>query len=197
MMLFTWPVSVTMPASTRSVMCAPFSCGSVLSRFSTMVVIALSSVLTWARSAAGTTCSSFRTPLTCSTPLATSAAAILASSESKMAAADVAKGVEHVKGVRNELQVVPAAERAQINTDDKAITTMVEKRLKTDPQLKSAHITARVDAGIVTLTGHVKDIMLSSRASEILGDVPVVKAVRNDLTYKQQRTSSAAPAAQK
>ncbi len=119
------------------------------------------------------------------------------SEEAKMAAADIAKGVEHVKGVRNELQVVPAAERAQVNTDDKAITTMVEKRLKTDPQLKSAHIAARVDAGIVTLTGHVKSIMLSSRASEILGDVPGVKAVRNDLTYQQQRTSSTAPAAQK
>jgi len=118
------------------------------------------------------------------------------SEEAKMAATDLAKGVEHVKGVRNELQVVPAAERAQVNTDDKAITTMVEKRLKTDPQLKGAHITARVDAGIVTLTGHVKDIMISSRASEILSDVPGVKAVRNDLTY-QQRTSSAAPAAQK
>ena len=118
------------------------------------------------------------------------------SEEAKMAAADIAKGVEHVKGVRNELQVVPAPERAQVNTDDKAITTMVEKRLKTDPQLKSAHITARVDAGIVTLTGQVKSIMLSSRASEILGDVPGVKAVRNDLTYQQQRTSSAAPAAQ-
>ncbi len=118
------------------------------------------------------------------------------SEEAKMAAADIAKRVEHVKGVRNELQVVPAPKRAQINTDDKAITTMVEKRLKTDPQLKSAHITARVDAGIVTLTSQVKSIMLSSRASEILGDVPGVKAVRNDLTYQQQRTSSAAPAAQ-
>ena len=118
------------------------------------------------------------------------------SEEAKMAAADIAKRVEHVKGVRNELQVVPAPKRAQINTDDKAITTMVEKRLKTDPQLKSAHITARVDAGIVTLTSQVKSIMLSSRASEILGDFPGVKAVRNDLTYQQQRTSSAAPAAQ-
>jgi len=98
--------------------------------------------------------------------------------------------------VRNELQVVPAPKRAQINTDDKAITTMVEKRLKTDPQLKSAHITARVDAGVVTLTGQVKNIMISSRASEVLSAVPGVKAVRNDLTY-QPRKSSAAPATQK
>lgn len=118
------------------------------------------------------------------------------SEEAKLVAADIAKGVEHVKGVRNELQVVPAAERAKVNTDDKAITTMVEKRLKTDPQLKGAHISARVDAGIVTLTGQVKSIMMSSRASEILSDVPGVKAVRNDLTY-QQRSSSAAPPAQK
>lgn len=114
------------------------------------------------------------------------------SEEAKTAAADVVKSVEHVKGVQNELQVVPPAERAQVTTDDKAITEMVHKRLKSDPQLKGAHITARVDSGIVTLSGQVKSINISSRASEVLSNVPGVKAVRNDLTY-QQRTSGVAP----
>jgi hyperosmotically inducible protein len=116
------------------------------------------------------------------------------SEQAKMAAAQTVKGVEHVKGVRNELQVVDPAERKQVDTDDKAIMTMVEQRLKKDPELKSAKINARVDSGIVTITGEVKSLMISSRASEILSDVPGVRAVRNDLTYAP-RTSQAPAAA--
>ena len=112
--------------------------------------------------------------------------------EAKMAAGEVAKRVEHVKGVRNELQVVPPADRPKVDTDDKAIMSMVEQRLKEDRQLKSAKINARVDGGIVTLTGEVKSLALSSRASEVLSDVPGVRAVRNDLNY-EPRSSSVTP----
>jgi hyperosmotically inducible protein len=114
------------------------------------------------------------------------------SEEAKMAAGDVAKRVEHVKGVRNELQVVPSADRPRVDTDDKAIMSMVEQRLKEDRQLKGAKINARVDSGIVTLTGEVKSLALCSRASEVLSDVPGLRAVRNDLNY-EPRSSSIAP----
>jgi hyperosmotically inducible protein len=115
------------------------------------------------------------------------------SEEARMAAGEVAKRVEHNKGVRNEIQVVPPADRPRVDTDDKAIMSMVEQRLKTDRQLKEAKISARVDSGIVTLTGEVKSLALSSRASEVLSDVPGVRAVRNDLNF-EPRSSSAAPA---
>lgn len=116
----------------------------------------------------------------------------VASEEAKAAAAEIAKRVEHVKSVRNELQVVPPADRPRVDTDDKAIMSSVEQRLKEDRQLKTATINARVDSGIVTLTGEVKSLALSSRASEILSDVPGVRAVRNDLSY-EPRSSSRAP----
>lgn len=116
----------------------------------------------------------------------------VASEDAKAAASDIATHVEHVKGVRNELQVVPPGDRPRIDTDDKAITSMVEQRLKADRQLKKARISARVDAGIVTLTGEVKSLELSSRASEVLRDVPGVRAVRNDLVY-EPRSSRLAP----
>lgn len=111
------------------------------------------------------------------------------SEEAKMAAGDIAKRVEHVKGVRNELQVVPPADRAKVNTDDKAVLSMVEQRLKEDRQLKGAKINARVDSGVVTLTGEVKSLALSSRASEVLSDVPGVRAVKNDLNYEPRSSS--------
>ena len=117
------------------------------------------------------------------------------SEQAKMAAAETVKGIEHVKGVRNELQVVDPAVRKQVDTDDKAITTMVEQRLKTDPQLKGAKINARVDSGIVTLTGEVRSLTISSRASEVLSDVPGVRAVRNDLVYVPRTSMGQAPAA--
>ncbi|MBI2526246.1 MAG: BON domain-containing protein [Candidatus Rokubacteria bacterium] len=115
------------------------------------------------------------------------------SEEAKAAASEVTKRVEHVKDVHNQLQVVSPGNRPKVDTDDKAITSMVKRRLKEDRQLKSAKIDARVDSGIVTLTGEVKSLALSSRASEVLSDVPGVRAVRNDLSY-EPRSSSPAPA---
>jgi hyperosmotically inducible protein len=106
------------------------------------------------------------------------------SEDAKTAAGERVKAVEHVKGVRNELQVVAPAERKMVDTDDKTIASAVEQRLKKDPQLKKARISARADSGIVTLTGEVKSIGISSRASEVASDVPGVRAVRNDLTYE-------------
>jgi osmotically-inducible protein OsmY len=117
------------------------------------------------------------------------------SEEAKTAATDILKGVEHVTGVRNELQVVRPSDRPRVDTDDKAITRMVEQRLKEDPDLKAAKIKTRVDAGIVTLTGEVKSLMVSSRASEILSDVPGVRAVRNDLSYAPRTSMSSGQAA--
>jgi osmotically-inducible protein OsmY len=116
------------------------------------------------------------------------------SEQAKMTAAETVNGVEHVKGVRNELQVVAPADRKQIDTDDKAITNMVQQRLKADPQLKGAKINARVDSGIVTLTGEVTSLMISSYASEVLSDVPGVRAVRNDLSYMPRTSMGQVPA---
>jgi hyperosmotically inducible protein len=115
------------------------------------------------------------------------------SEEAKSAAAEITKGVEHVKSVRNELQVVPPADRPKVDIDDKAIARRIDQKLKDDPQLKTAKINARVDSGVVTLTGEVKSIMLSSRASEVLSDVPGVRAVRNDLTYGSRSGLMPAP----
>ena len=118
------------------------------------------------------------------------------SEQARMTAAETVYGVEHVRGVRNELQVVAPADRKQIDTDDKAITNMVQQRLKADPQLKSAKINARVDSGIVTLTGEVTSLMISSYASEVLSDVPGVRAVRNDLSYMPRTSMGQVPAGQ-
>jgi len=107
------------------------------------------------------------------------------SSEAKAAATDVAKGIAGVKNVKNELQVVAPGARAAVEADDKQIYKNVEQRFKQDPQLKNAKIDAKVDAGVVVLTGEVKSIDTSARASEIARSVPGVRSVKNDLTFSR------------
>ena len=105
------------------------------------------------------------------------------SNEAKAAATEIAKSTEHVKSVRNELQVVAPSQRDRVDADDKQISKSVEQRFKQDPQLKSAKIDAKVDAGVVILTGEVKSLDTSARASEVARSIPGVRYVKNDLTY--------------
>jgi hyperosmotically inducible protein len=101
------------------------------------------------------------------------------SEDAKSAAGEVVKGVEHVKGVKNDLQVVVPKERKSVDISDKEINARVEKRLKQDAGLKK--IDARTDAGVVTLTGEAADITKSARASELASEVSGVQSVKNEV----------------
>src|SRR6202162_3736754 len=121
------------------------------------------------------------------------------SDDAKAAAASVAQAVEHVKSVRNDLQVVPPGDRKVIDISDKDITTQVEGRLSKDAHLKKVDV--RTDGGAVILTGAVASIAGSARASELARGVPGVRLVKNELTYdpvKRDRSgvTTAAPRAQ-
>jgi hyperosmotically inducible protein len=108
------------------------------------------------------------------------------SSEAKAAAASVAEGVEGVKSVRNDLQVVPPGERKAVDTSDATITHQVQDRLAKNTQLTKVEI--RTDSAVVILTGRVPSIAASARASEVARGVPSVRSVKNELTYDQSAT---------
>jgi hyperosmotically inducible protein len=110
------------------------------------------------------------------------------SAESKAAAESVAQGIEGVKSVRNDLQVVPPGEQKAVAADDKEIKRTVETRLNSDPQLKK--IDVRADAGVVTLTGEAPTITAAARASELAREAPGVRAVKNEMTYKDRSRSA-------
>jgi hyperosmotically inducible protein len=101
--------------------------------------------------------------------------------EAKSAASDIAQGVEGVKSVKNDLEVVPPAARQAVDANDKDIAKAVETRLSTDSQLKMVDV--RTDAGVVTLTGQVATIVASAKASEMARGVPGVKSVKNQLAF--------------
>ena len=103
------------------------------------------------------------------------------SAAAKAAAASVARAVDGVKSVRNDLRVVPAEGRKAINASDTEITRQVEGRLVKDAQLTKVDV--RTDGGAVVLTGAVSSIDASAHASELARGVPGVRMVKNELTY--------------
>jgi hyperosmotically inducible periplasmic protein len=109
------------------------------------------------------------------------------SEEAKSAAAEVARGIDGVKNVKNDLQVVSASTRKAVTADDKVITRSVETRFSKDPELKK--IDVRTDAGVVVLSGQVANITAAARASEMAHKVDGVKAVKNELRVNQAKAN--------
>jgi hyperosmotically inducible protein len=105
------------------------------------------------------------------------------SDEARTVAASIAEGVEHVKAVKNDLQVVAVGDRQATDISDKDITRQINERLSKTTQLTK--IDARADGGVVLLTGSVPTIGASARASELARRVSGVRAVKNELTHAQ------------
>jgi len=99
----------------------------------------------------------------------------------KLAAAAIALSIDGVKDVRSDLTVVPPEQRAQIEATDEKISRLLQDQLRQDPQLQGEQIDARVDVGVVTLTGEVNSAAAGIRASEIASGVPGVRSVKNEL----------------
>jgi hyperosmotically inducible periplasmic protein len=108
------------------------------------------------------------------------------SDEAKQAAEGITKGIDGVKTVKNELQVVAPAKREAIDDKDASITTRVNAQIAKDSYLKDAGIHAQTNAGVVSLSGEVSSLMTSAQASWTVWQVPGVKSVKNDLTVKEK-----------
>ena len=108
------------------------------------------------------------------------------SDAAKQAAEDITKMLDGVKTVKNDLQVVAPSKREAVEEKDEAITARVQKKIAKNTHLKKADIAVQTNAGIVSLTGEVKDIMTSANASWTAWFVPGVKSVKNDLTVKEK-----------
>jgi len=108
------------------------------------------------------------------------------SDAAKQAAEGIAKGIDGVKSVKNDLQVVAPSKREATDDKDDAITTRVNEQIAKDAYLKKAGIHAQSHAGVVSLTGEVQDLMASAQASWIAWQVHGVKSVKNDLTVKEK-----------
>jgi hyperosmotically inducible protein len=106
------------------------------------------------------------------------------SAGAKQAAEQVARSVEGVTSVRNELQVVAPGDRKAVDRKDSDIKQAVKDRIAKDPSLKGSDIEVRADKGVVTLTGDAKDLNARARASELARSVDGVRAVKNEVQEK-------------
>jgi hyperosmotically inducible periplasmic protein len=113
------------------------------------------------------------------------------SAEAKIAAASLTEGIEGVKSVRNDLQVVAPADWTAVDISDKDITSQVKGRVSKDPRLKNVDV--RTDRGVVSLTGDVPGIGASARASELAREVSSVRSVKNELIYDDARSNGNGP----
>ena len=104
----------------------------------------------------------------------------------KQAAADITKMLDGVKTVKNDLKVVAPSTRDAVEDNDEAITARVKADIAKSAHLKKADIAVQTNAGVVSLTGEVRDIMTSANASWTAWQVPGVKSVKNDLTVKEK-----------
>jgi hyperosmotically inducible protein len=111
------------------------------------------------------------------------------SDEAKKAAEEIARRTEHVKGVENELQVVAPRNREAAEDKDDLITKRVKQQFKKDASLRKAGIGVKTNAGVVSLTGKVRNITVSAQASEIAWSTPGVHSVKNDLRLKDNKVS--------
>ena len=108
------------------------------------------------------------------------------SDEAKQAAEEIAKGIDGVKTVKNELQIVAPAKWDPIEGSDTWITIRVISKIANDYSLHRANIQAQVNAGVVSLSGEVSSLQISAHASWTVWQVRGVKSVKNDLTVKEK-----------
>ncbi|MGE5709614.1 MAG: BON domain-containing protein [Nitrospira sp.] len=108
------------------------------------------------------------------------------SDAAKDAAGDITKLLDGVKSVKNDLEVVAPSKREAVEEKDEAITARVKEHFAKDAHLKKADIAVQTNAGVVSLTGEVKDITTSAHASWTAWFVSGVKSVKNDLTVKEK-----------
>jgi hyperosmotically inducible periplasmic protein len=108
----------------------------------------------------------------------------VSSPEEKKAAEDIARRIEGVTQIKNNLEVVPSTEKKAVNRKDDEIKKAVKDRLSADAGMKGSDVAVRADNGVVTLTGDARDLNARARASELARSVTGVKAVKNELKEK-------------
>jgi hyperosmotically inducible periplasmic protein len=103
----------------------------------------------------------------------------------KAQAEAVAKGVEGVKGVENNLVIKDASQTAGGVIDDSTVTAKVKSALIDDDSTKGGDIKVETRGGVVQLSGFVSSQEQKDAATKVAQSVTGVKSVNNGLGIKQ------------
>lgn len=104
----------------------------------------------------------------------------VSSEEERRAAAAIARQVEGVAAVVNELMVAPELARTLAQRLDEAITRYLRERFKASATLQAAGFEVQTKDGVVSLSGRTRFQVIMLEAAEAARRVPGVKAVRTE-----------------
>ncbi len=104
----------------------------------------------------------------------------------KSAATRVAKSVNGVKRVSNNLEVSSGERTAGRTVDDGVITAKVKAALVSDPNVAAHDVDVKTREGVVQLAGFVDSSEQKSKASEVTRRIAGVKQVDNQLEVKRR-----------
>jgi len=107
----------------------------------------------------------------------------------KASAERVAKGIDGVKSVNNQLQVVPEAKATAVDDSDENVRKAVNDLLDNDAAVKDLDLRGEVNAGVVTLKGDIANYGDLVRAA---GAVRKVKGVKQVVTTAVKVSASGA-----
>ena len=102
----------------------------------------------------------------------------------KAQAEAVAKGVEGVKGVQNNLAIKSGDSTAGSAMDDSGVTAKVKSALIDSSDTKAGDIKVETKAGVVQLSGFVESEAQKTAATKVASGVKGVKSVQNNLSVK-------------
>jgi hyperosmotically inducible periplasmic protein len=103
----------------------------------------------------------------------------VSSEEEKTRAADIAKNIEGVESVNNNLSISPAIRTAWTKKQDEALVQLVKERLNKSETLRTVGFDVKSDNGIVFLSGKTRFQVIALEAAEAARHVPGVRAVNS------------------
>ncbi len=99
-------------------------------------------------------------------------------------AEEVARGVEGVKGVENNLTLKQGSQTTGGAIDDSSITAKVKTALIESDDTKAGDIKVETRGGVVQLSGFVANEAQKTAATKVAQSVTGVKSVKNGLSVK-------------
>jgi hyperosmotically inducible periplasmic protein len=108
------------------------------------------------------------------------------SPEKKSEATRIARAVEGVTAVDNNLRVATEGRSAGEFLDDNIITAKVKAALAADPDVKAHEVNLAVRQGVVQLAGFVETAAQKQQAERLASQVNGVKSVDNQISIKQR-----------
>lgn len=103
--------------------------------------------------------------------------------EARRTAAQLAREVQGVRGVENQIEVNGETTRVS----DAGLVTNIKSRLAADPDVAAVNIDVDADGGVVTLSGVVRSDRARQRAVEIAQRVDGVRRVNDQIQVRTGR----------